>query len=98
MARDPIRRGAGTGVAACSAICRRMDTATTALFVEMLRTGALDEDVVVAAAEECEAAGDAMAAHELRCLIVTAVSTPATEAAKQRKRAGFRTIDGGNSG
>lgn len=98
MARYPVRGSASAGVETRAAICRRMDAATTALFVEMLRAGALDEDVVIGAADECEAAGDAMAAHELRCLIISAASTPATETAKKRRRAALRAIDGGNSG
>lgn len=73
------------------------ETAISTLFIEMLRAGAIDPDIVESAAEECEAGGHDMSAHRLRCLIVEAQCTPATERAKQARRASFRTIDGGNS-
>jgi len=73
------------------------ETAIVALLTQMIRNGIVDEDTILDAADECEADGQPMAAHQLRCLIVEAGATPATERQKAARRARLTSIDGGNA-
>lgn len=73
------------------------ETALVALLTQMVRNGLIDVDTIHDAADECEARGQEMPAHQLRCLIVEASVTPATERQKEQRRAAMRVIDGGNA-
>jgi hypothetical protein len=69
-----------------------------ALLTQMVREGLVPEETVQAAADNCAAAGQDMAAHRLRLLIVqSAMSSPA---AKRREKLDklFPRPDGGNLG
>jgi hypothetical protein len=68
-----------------------------ALLVELIRFGVVPEEAVIAASDECLAAGDEDGAHDLNMLIVEAGMTPATEREKRDRRAALRIVsDGGN--
>lgn len=73
------------------------EAAIVALLTQMIRNGIIDDDTVHDTADECDASGKAMAAHQLRCLLVEADATPATERKKAAVRASLTAIDGGNA-
>ena len=74
------------------------EDAIVALLTQMIRNGIIDDDTVMDAAEETEAAGKPMAAHQLRCLLVGASAVPASERKRAAARARLTAIDGGNDG
>lgn len=74
------------------------EDAIVALLTQMVRNGIIDDDTVMDAVEEAEAAGKPTAAHQLRCLLIEASATPATERKKAAVRASLTAIDGGNGG
>lgn len=74
------------------------EDAIVALLTQMIRNGIIDDDTVMDAVEESEAAGKPVAAHQLRCLLVGADATPATERKRSAARARLTAIDGGNEG
>lgn len=73
-----------------------MDEPIRTLFIEMIRAGVIDPDIVDQAADEREAVGDEEGAHALRCLTLAAMTTSQVDLAKSRKRRGFKVLDGGN--
>ena len=78
------------------------DEALRALLVELLRRGAIPAEAVEDAAEDCDAAGQDQAAHELRCLVVRSECSRPSEWVKAQadrraaeRRTMIRPIDGG---
>lgn len=74
------------------------ETAIVALLTQMVRNGVIDEATVLGAAAECEAEGARDAAHQIRCLLVEAGATPATERVRADRLSRLTSIDGGNRG
>ena len=72
------------------------EDAIVALLTQMIRNGIIDDDTVMDAVEETEAAGKPMAAHQLRCLLFGAGAVPAMERKRAAARARLTAIDGGN--
>ena len=73
------------------------EAAIVALLTTMIRNGLIDDGTILDAAEECEANGQPMAAHQIRCLIIEAGAEPATERNRAAARARLTPIDGGKS-
>lgn len=74
------------------------EDAIVALFTQMIRSGIIDDDTVMDAVEDMEAAGKPMAAHQLRCLLIEAAAPSQVERRRTAMRARLKPIDGGNSG
>lgn len=80
------------------------DDALRTLLVELLRREAIPLEAVENAAEDCDAAGNEQAAHELRCLLVRSKCSRPSEWVRSRsdkraeeRRALIRPIDGGKT-
>jgi hypothetical protein len=74
------------------------EDAIVALFTTLVRAGAIDDDLIREAADDCDAAEKPMAAHQLRCILLSAMSPSPVERAEAMRRSGIRVIEGGNSG
>jgi hypothetical protein len=61
-----------------------------ALVVQMLRSGAIDEDDVAKASEELEAQNDPEAADSLRCMIIRASAPTQSEWIAENRRKSIR--------
>lgn len=72
--------------------------AVVALLTTMVRAGVIDEDLIHEAAADCDATGKEMAAHHLRCLLVSAAGPSPAERAERMRRPSMRVIEGGNDG
>lgn len=65
----------------------------TAFLVQMIRAEAVDPDDIIEAADNLEKAGDEEAAHAMRCLILRANETPASEWEAEQRRNRFRVVE-----
>lgn len=74
------------------------DRMIRALAIQMLRSGVLSPEDIVAASSDADAGGDPVLAHELKCLIAEAAAPSTTEWEADRRRARMRVVasDGGN--
>jgi len=66
-----------------------------AFLTQMMETGAVDQDDIVAAADRLDAVGDGEAAHGLRHIVFEAISPSASERIAESARARFHSIEGG---
>lgn len=72
------------------------EDAIVALFTTLVRSGAIDEDLIHEAAADCDAADKPMAAHQLRCLLISAAGPSPVERVERARRSTMRVIEGGN--
>lgn len=68
-----------------------------AFIAQIIRNGAVEHEDVSAAADRLERAGDVEAAHELRCIVLDAITSDPADWNAQAARSRFRALDGGKS-
>lgn len=68
-----------------------------ALVVQLIKSGVIDPDDVIEAADGLDEGGDTDAGHALRCLLLYASAAADDESPAVRARARFQSIEGGKS-